>query len=120
MLAAHLSRQLGRLVVDSTGLTGKYDFKLHWVPGKDETPSLLSSIPEQIGLQLTPQTGPVELIVIDRAEPAETVVASNRLLKPVSSQTLSPDAAALSSGSIDVSITPKVRPPESSDLESRP
>lgn len=107
MLTAHLSRQLGRLVVDSTGLTGKYDFKLQWAPGKDEPASLLSSIPEQIGLQLTPQTGPVEMIVIDRAEPAETVIASNHLLKPVSSQNPSGDAVALSSGSIDLSITPK-------------
>jgi len=107
MLAAHLSPQLGRFVANNTGLTGKYDFKLQWAPGKDESASLLASIPDQIGLQLTPQTGPVEMIVIDRAEPAETVVASNRLLKPVSSQTSSPDATAPSSSSIDVSITPK-------------
>src|SRR6185437_9941834 len=93
-LAAHLSQQLGRIVVDNTGLSGKYDFKLQWAPGKDESASLFSAMPEQLGLQLTPQTGPVEMIVIDRAEPAETVVASNRLLKPVSSQTSSPDATA--------------------------
>jgi bla regulator protein blaR1 len=76
MLAAHLSRQLGRKIVDNTGLTGKYDFNLQFAAGKDESASLLVAIPEQLGLQLIPQTGPVEMIVIDRAEPVEAVASS--------------------------------------------
>ena len=31
-LARLLSRQLGRTIVDKTGLMGKYDIKLHWDP----------------------------------------------------------------------------------------
>jgi uncharacterized protein (TIGR03435 family) len=107
MLAAHLSRQLGQVIVDSTGLSGKYDFKLQWAPGKDESASLISAMPEQLGLQLTRQTGPVEMIVIDRAEPAETVAGTASLLKPVTAQ-VSAQADPQSSASFaSVSITPK-------------
>jgi uncharacterized protein (TIGR03435 family) len=106
-LAAHLSQQLGRIVVDNTGLSGKYDFKLQWAPGKDESASLFSAMPEQLGLQLTPQTGPVEMIVIDRAEPAETVAGTANLLKPVSAQERSQADLQSSFAFASVSITPK-------------
>jgi bla regulator protein blaR1 len=32
LLVRVLSDQLGRVVIDKTGLTGKYNFKLHWTP----------------------------------------------------------------------------------------
>lgn len=32
LLVKLLSHQLGRLVIDKTGLTGKYNFNLHWTP----------------------------------------------------------------------------------------
>ncbi|HWB97931.1 MAG TPA: M56 and DUF3738 domain-containing protein [Bryobacteraceae bacterium] len=32
MFAGHLSRVVGRPVLDRTGLTGAYDFELHWTP----------------------------------------------------------------------------------------
>jgi bla regulator protein blaR1 len=35
-LARLLTMQLGRTVVDKTGLTGKYDFTLHWTPDESE------------------------------------------------------------------------------------
>jgi bla regulator protein blaR1 len=105
-LAVHLSQQLGRVIVDNTGLSGKYDFKLQFAPGKDQSTSLLSAIPEQLGLQLTPQTGPVEMIVIDRAEPAETVAGTGSLIKPVSIQAQRPDTQSRSGELQDVSIKP--------------
>jgi uncharacterized protein (TIGR03435 family) len=83
-LAAELSRQLGRMVLDKTGLTGKYDFVLKWTPDEIPAPSgnmlngqpapesngpvLFTAIQEQIGLKLEPGKGPVEVIVIDHIE----------------------------------------------------
>jgi uncharacterized protein (TIGR03435 family) len=91
LLAGLLSRRTGRVVVDNTGLTGRYDFKLEWSPelgeptgkGRPEGPalsaeqptasdllgpSLFSALQEQLGLKLESQKAPVETIVIDRVE----------------------------------------------------
>lgn len=116
VLAAHLAQQFGRAIVDNTGLTGKYDFKLEFATGKDESAALLSAIPEQLGLQLTPQTGPVEMIVIDRAERAESAGASAGLLHPASSQAQSlaqssgTGAIHIDSASIQPSDTEAAKP----------
>ena len=81
--AALLQRSaLDRPVVDQTGLTGRYDFDIEWAP--DETqfngvfkpgnpdsptkPSLSAAIQQQLGLRLDSAKGPVEAMVIDRAE----------------------------------------------------
>jgi bla regulator protein BlaR1 len=86
-----LSQQLGRTVIDKTGLTGNYDFTLKWAPDEsqgamlrgpagaqpgaesapptDSTgPSIFTAIQEQLGLKLESQKGPVEILVIDHAE----------------------------------------------------
>ena len=81
MLALNLSNQLGRPVLDKTGLTGKYDFKLEWTPDAGLTPSsqpatvpelggpsLFAALQEQLGLLLETQKGKVEMLVIDRVE----------------------------------------------------
>lgn len=75
-LAAALSRTLGRTVMDETGLEGSYDISLHWTP--DDTlpaaanasndPSFFTALQEQLGLRLEPGKGPVEVLVVDRAE----------------------------------------------------
>ena len=84
MLALNLSNQTGRPVLDKTGLTGKYDFKLEWVPDSSlgpvpvgalpggappdlNGPSLFAALQEQLGLRLEPQKAPVEIFVIDHA-----------------------------------------------------
>jgi bla regulator protein blaR1 len=82
-IARLLSQQLGRTIVDKTGLTGNYDVNLKWTPdngpasmmGPDgkptpETsgPSVFTAIQEQLGLKLESQKGPVEVLVIDRVE----------------------------------------------------
>ena len=78
--ATVLSPQLERTVIDRTGLTGRFDIQLHWSPdinGKppettSDAPSIFTAMQEQLGLKLESGKGPVELIVIDRAEkPAE-------------------------------------------------
>jgi uncharacterized protein (TIGR03435 family) len=76
-LALQLSNQggLGREVLDKTGLTGTYDFNLHWAPGTDgnpppdsNEPGVFTALQEQLGLKLEPQKAPVEMLVIDHAE----------------------------------------------------
>lgn len=66
----------GRLVQDKTGLTDKYDFKLHWTPDAgmngDSTESaavsLFTALQEQLGLKLESTKGAVDTIVIDAAQ----------------------------------------------------
>jgi uncharacterized protein (TIGR03435 family) len=81
-LANSLSMFTGRVVLDRTGLTGAFDANLTWTPdqmpqrppGAPELPidpngpSLFTAVREQLGLKLDSQKGPVEILVIDRAE----------------------------------------------------
>ena len=88
-LAHILSGQLGRTVVDKTGLTGNYDYKLDWTPddgmpamtkggspdasGAAATPdasgpSLFTAIQEQLGLKLEATKGPADVVVVDQLE----------------------------------------------------
>ena len=87
MLIQTLSNVTGHPVVDKTSLAGKYDFVLEWTPdpGVDARaqgfgdgvtepapapggPTIFTALQEQLGLRLEAQKGPVENIVIDRAE----------------------------------------------------
>ena len=81
-----LSQQLGRSVIDKTGLNGKYNFSLTYTPepgqggpfgppGPDAPPppdpngpSIFTAIQEQLGLRLESTKGPVDMLVIDHAE----------------------------------------------------
>ena len=62
-------------MIDKTGLQGNFDVDLHWTPDDradaqpgDGGPSIFSAIQEQLGLRLQSSKGPVEVLVIDRAE----------------------------------------------------
>ncbi len=78
-----LSWVMGRVVVDQTGLAGVYDYKLEWTPDDLQTrepgadvvaaesgTSIFGAIQEQLGLKLDPQKGPVQILVVDKAEKA--------------------------------------------------
>lgn len=76
MLADMLGRQSeldGRLVIDKTGLAGKYNWSLQWQPQRltataspDATgPSLFTALKEQLGLKLESSKGPVQVVVVD-------------------------------------------------------
>jgi uncharacterized protein (TIGR03435 family) len=72
-LAYSLSNDVGRVVIDKTGLTAGYDFTLRWSPdGEQETadsgPDIFAAVEEQLGLKLESAKGPVDTIVIDRIE----------------------------------------------------
>lgn len=67
-LTSNLGNQLGRFVLDKTGLTGTWDWNLEWdpEPGPDSTrPSLFTAVRQQLGLRLDAQQGPVDILVID-------------------------------------------------------
>lgn len=67
---------LDRIVVDGTGLTGRYDFSLRYTPprpGVTYMPgsgSIFDALPEQIGLSLEPGERSVSVFVIDHVERA--------------------------------------------------
>ena len=70
-LTETISRLTGRVVADKTGLPGRYNVKLEWasderpdIPG----PSIFTAVQEQLGLKLEPHKGPVDSLVIDKAE----------------------------------------------------
>jgi len=71
-LARTLGNVVGRIVADRSGLTGKYDIELNWSAGDatatSDAPEIFSALREQLGLQLKPATGPVEMVVIDSVE----------------------------------------------------
>jgi uncharacterized protein (TIGR03435 family) len=72
-LAVALSRVTDRAVVDRTGLTGKYAFRLQWARDGapvygDSAPAIFTAVQEQLGLRLEPQRLPVEVLAIERAE----------------------------------------------------
>ena len=74
-----LSRQLGRTVIDRTGLTGNYDFTLRWSPDNgatsasegaqtDALPSIFTAVQEQLGLKLESTKAPADVLVVDHIE----------------------------------------------------
>jgi uncharacterized protein (TIGR03435 family) len=72
----------GRLVVDKTGLTGRFAFTLFWTPERmpasappagippidPNGPSFFTALQEQLGLKLQAARDPVDVIVIDSIE----------------------------------------------------
>jgi uncharacterized protein (TIGR03435 family) len=67
-----LETQLGRAVVDETGIQGTFDFHLNWTPDQDTEksgPSIFTALQEQYGLRLETAKRPVEILVIDHVEP---------------------------------------------------
>jgi uncharacterized protein (TIGR03435 family) len=73
-LTATLANVTGRPVMDKTGLTGKYDYKLEYAPDDNSVeadptgPSIFTAVQEQLGLKLESAKGPVEIFVIDHVE----------------------------------------------------
>ena len=74
------SAEIGRNVVDQTGLTGVWQFELSLgerpqrrPPGLEpaddpNAPSLITALQEHLGLKLESIQGPMEFLIVDRAE----------------------------------------------------
>lgn len=73
-----LSRYMKALVVDQTGLAGEFEVKLVWTPDDRPAPedqqgaSIFAAVQEQLGLKLESRKGPMEVMVVDRAEKTPT------------------------------------------------
>jgi len=76
-----VSSMIGRRVVNRTGLTRAYDYKLEFAPeqalnaqpgesadSESGGPSFTAAVKNQLGLKLVPERLPVEVIVVDRIE----------------------------------------------------
>jgi uncharacterized protein (TIGR03435 family) len=68
-------RDGSRIVVDETGLTGRYNFKLNWTANDSDSTaadpseiSLFDALQQQLGLKLESTDGQLDTIVIDRVE----------------------------------------------------
>jgi bla regulator protein blaR1 len=87
-LVEFLSNELGRTVIDKTGLIGSFNLRLEFapnLPGFDRGPSALAApsptvapglsiftaVQEQLGLRLTSADGPVDVLVIEYVERAK-------------------------------------------------
>jgi uncharacterized protein (TIGR03435 family) len=73
-LLSHLP-EVDRIVRDRTELPGDFDVNLEWRPFSTAADvsspvdvSLFAAVQEQLGLRLDSTTGPVDVLVIDRAE----------------------------------------------------
>jgi uncharacterized protein (TIGR03435 family) len=86
-----LGQSVSRPLFDKTGLEGGYDFRLRFLPEPgsfagsrgnpgnplanptpgppaNEAPTIFTAVQEQLGLKLEPLRGPLDVLVIDRAE----------------------------------------------------
>jgi uncharacterized protein (TIGR03435 family) len=66
---------IDRVVVDRTGLEGKFDWEVQWIPDdlradgqRPEGPSIFQAFEVQLGLKLEASRGRVDVLVIDQAE----------------------------------------------------
>ena len=75
---------IDRPVLDKTGLTGTFDFIIEFTPaarpprpgagiqpdesGDESGPTFVEALKDQLGLKLVPETGPVNVLIIDHIE----------------------------------------------------
>jgi len=74
-IAGVLAHRAGQPVVNKTGLTGNYDFKLSYAAANDPSSSLpdfFTALQEQLGLKLESQKVPVDFLVIDHFDKIPT------------------------------------------------
>lgn len=74
-----LMPECDRVVLDRSGLTSEYDFKLDWtedqgngVPQDAPYPGLFTALHEQLGLELKADKGPVDVVIVEAASEPET------------------------------------------------
>jgi bla regulator protein blaR1 len=85
-LARALTPLVDRIVQDGSGLSGSFAFTLRWTPeqispGLDtkaraiglppidkDGPAIFTAVRQQLGLKLDAQRGPVDVVVVDRAD----------------------------------------------------
>ena len=79
VFAQYLAPYVNRVVVDRTGLDGRYDIVLKWSPepsagagapspAAQDRPGLITALQEQLGLKLESTRAPLEVLVVDSVE----------------------------------------------------
>src|SRR5262245_30960114 len=72
VLARNLGPRAGRVVLDRTGLSGRYDltlrFSLDQGQPNSDVPSIFTALQEQLGLKLEPGRAALDTLVVDRIE----------------------------------------------------
>jgi uncharacterized protein (TIGR03435 family) len=81
LLAKHVEGSVDRVVLDRTGLTGRFDLDLQWTPDQPQRPgapesrtvdpngvSIFTALQEQLDLKLESTKGPVDVLLIDHVE----------------------------------------------------
>jgi uncharacterized protein (TIGR03435 family) len=86
LIASHLPERAGvdRPVIDQTGLSGTYDFRIQWATELSNNPGMIMSgsttqpqasgptfgeaLKQQLGLKLMPTTGLVITLILDHVE----------------------------------------------------
>lgn len=69
-LGGTVENEVGKPVLDKTGLTGRYDLQMQWNPQPGETdPSAFErALREQLGIELVPTNMPIEMLVVEKAK----------------------------------------------------
>jgi bla regulator protein BlaR1 len=78
-MAPNPTSGVDRPVLDHTGLDGTFDMSIEWAPRLNgpappgftpdvDGPTFTEALQDQLGLKLVPQTGPVDVLVIDHVE----------------------------------------------------
>jgi uncharacterized protein (TIGR03435 family) len=105
-VAHALGIDLDRIVINKTGIAGKFDFRMEFAPDEGTAglnrlrtadgplvtpatasdplggPSVFTAIQEQMGLKLEPAKGPREFLVVDRAESLRRIEKASALTAP--------------------------------------
>jgi len=74
LLANEINSVAGRVVIDRTGLAGRYEFTLRFARpgsnanGADDPPTIFTALQEQLGLRLEPTRAAIDTLVIDHIE----------------------------------------------------
>jgi uncharacterized protein (TIGR03435 family) len=72
-LTESLSDDVGRIIVDKTGLSGRYDFVLKTAGDEGQgnansEPSIFTEVQEQLGLKMVPGKAPIDTLAVDHIE----------------------------------------------------
>jgi uncharacterized protein (TIGR03435 family) len=67
-VAGNLESMVGRIVIDRTGLTNRFDVDFKWDPKNQTVEAVNSALQERLGLELVPSREAVEMLVVEKVK----------------------------------------------------